>query len=640
MIYRRRASPLHAARAGVAATWCVVLGLVGFSLEQPFVLAVLLGCALAAAVAAGVGREVSLSLAWGVPFALVIALINTLVTRDGLTVLVRGWELPALGRLDITLEAAVYSAILGLRFLIVICCAGLLAAAVNPDELLRAMRRLSVRSGVTAAVATRLMPVLARDARRLRGGPALPRRRRRGAGRGAARGDVRRAGPRDGRRRHARGARLRRRAATAAAAPPVVAARRRVRGLRGRARGPRHAARDRGLGGVRGAAAARHGGRRIGARARGGARGLRPVPIRPAPRGGAVSVLELDAVSYAYPGEPAALEDVSLRVAHGEFVVVSGGSGSGKSTLLRAAAGLVPHFHGGTFAGRLRCGGLDTREHGPGELAAVAGTLLQDPETQVVMGTVRAELAFPLENRGFGEAAVARGIEEAALALGIAGLLDRSTHELSGGELQRVALGAALAGRPQIVLLDEPTAQLDPVAGDELLGVLRRINEEWGTAVLLAEHRLERCLSAGVPRATTTPPTISRLPYGRRSVTSNASKSQTVSGLMLNVRSSSGSSTPLNRPAEAEFASERSTASTAPDCVGRAVLHARLRKLRETGRAAVGGNDKRVNTRVVFGWPERHHLEREGAVRCGVDRFGFVEVPALLARMCTRPATP
>jgi energy-coupling factor transport system ATP-binding protein len=209
-----------------------------------------------------------------------------------------------------------------------------------------------------------------------------------------------------------------------------------------------------------------------------------------------MSALELEGVSYAYPGEPDALRDVTLTVEPGEFVVVAGGSGSGKSTLLRAASGLVPHFHGGTFAGRLRCAGLDTREHGPGELAAVAGTLLQDPETQVLMGTVRAELAFPLENRGFAPAAVARGVEEAALALGIAGLLDRSTHELSGGELQRVALGAALAGRPQLLLLDEPTSQLDPVAGDELLGVLRRVNEEWGTAVLLAEHRLERCLPA------------------------------------------------------------------------------------------------------------------------------------------------
>jgi energy-coupling factor transporter ATP-binding protein EcfA2 len=210
-----------------------------------------------------------------------------------------------------------------------------------------------------------------------------------------------------------------------------------------------------------------------------------------------MSELVLDRVTYTYPGAARpALADVSLRIEPGEFVVLAGGSGSGKSTLLRAAAGLVPHFHGGEFAGRLLAGGLDSRDHGPAELSAVAGSLFQDPETQVVMGTVGAELAFPLENRGWGAAAVARGVEEAALALGVAGLLDRSTHELSGGELQRVALGAALAARPRLLLLDEPTSQLDPVAGDELLGVLRRVNEEWGTAVVLAEHRLERCLAA------------------------------------------------------------------------------------------------------------------------------------------------
>ena len=208
-----------------------------------------------------------------------------------------------------------------------------------------------------------------------------------------------------------------------------------------------------------------------------------------------MSVLALERVTYTYPGaRRPALRDVSLTVEPGEFVVLAGLSASGKSTLLRAACGLVPHFHGGVFGGRAVVGGLDTREHAPAALAAVAGTLFQDPETQVVLGTVRHELAFPLENRGESAAAVARGVEEVALALGIEALLDRSTSELSGGELQRVALGAALAGRPRLVLLDEPTSQLDPVAGDELVWLLRRLNEEWGTAVVLSEHRLERCL--------------------------------------------------------------------------------------------------------------------------------------------------
>ena len=213
-----------------------------------------------------------------------------------------------------------------------------------------------------------------------------------------------------------------------------------------------------------------------------------------------MSVLSLETVTYTYAGaaEPA-LREVSLEVSPGELVVVAGDSGSGKSTLLRVANGLVPHFHGGTFAGRAEVAGMDVRAHGPGELSAAVGSLFQDPETQVVMGTVRAEIALGLENRGWGAAAVARGIEEAALALGVGHLLDRPTAELSGGELQRVALAAALAGDPALLVLDEPTSQLDPVAGDELIAVLRRLNEDRDTAIVLAEHRLERCL-AGADR--------------------------------------------------------------------------------------------------------------------------------------------
>jgi len=208
-----------------------------------------------------------------------------------------------------------------------------------------------------------------------------------------------------------------------------------------------------------------------------------------------VSVLALSQVTYRYTGAPRpALDRVSVEIEPGELVVLAGSSGSGKSTLLRAANGLVPHFHGGEFAGHAVVCGLDTREHRPGDLAALVGTLFQDPETQVVMGTVRAELALGLENRGFSAPAVARGVEEAALSLGIAHLLERTTAELSGGELQRVALAAALGGRPQLLLLDEPTSQLDPVAGDELIATLRRLNEDFGVAIVLAEHRLERCL--------------------------------------------------------------------------------------------------------------------------------------------------
>jgi energy-coupling factor transporter ATP-binding protein EcfA2 len=207
------------------------------------------------------------------------------------------------------------------------------------------------------------------------------------------------------------------------------------------------------------------------------------------------AVLSFERVTYHYPdAQTPALDDVSLEIRAGEFCLLAGLSGQGKSSFLRAACGLAPHFHGGRFAGRVTLAGLDTREHGPARLGEFVGVLFQDPETQLVMSSVRAELALALESRGHGATAVARGVEEVALALAIDGLLDRPTHELSGGEKQRVALGAALAGRPRVVLLDEPTSQLDPVAGDELIGLLRRLNQEWETTIVLAEHRLERCL--------------------------------------------------------------------------------------------------------------------------------------------------
>jgi energy-coupling factor transport system ATP-binding protein len=214
-------------------------------------------------------------------------------------------------------------------------------------------------------------------------------------------------------------------------------------------------------------------------------------------RRGAAPALAIEGLAYRYPRSPSnALEAVSLAVAPGEFVLLAGRSASGKSTLLRAACGLVPHFHGGEIEGGVAVAGLDAVAAGPAELAAAVGYVAQDPETQVVSTTVAAEIELPLEMRGDAPSARARAVEEVALALAIPHLLGRTVDTLSGGELQRVALAAALVTRPSLILLDEPTSQLDPVAGDELIWLLRRLNEEWGVAVLLAEHRLERCLAA------------------------------------------------------------------------------------------------------------------------------------------------
>lgn len=216
-----------------------------------------------------------------------------------------------------------------------------------------------------------------------------------------------------------------------------------------------------------------------------------------APPNARTEAFRLADFSYRYPhAERDAVSELNLGAEAGEFLLVCGDSGSGKSTFLRALSGLVPHHFGGAAQGEASVCGLDLRANDAGPIAAVCGTLLQDPETQIVMDSVRAEIAFPLENLGWEPAAVALAVEEAASALGIQRLLARRTAELSGGELQRVALAAAIAPRPELVVLDEPTSQLDPVVADELISILRRLNADRGTTIVLADHRIERAIEA------------------------------------------------------------------------------------------------------------------------------------------------
>ncbi len=168
MIYRRRASPLHAARAGAACAWVASLALVALLFDHPVTLGAELVLIFAAGAAAGVGRELVRGLAWWVLlFALPILLINALVTRNGLTVIARLGTVPVLGPLDVTLEATVYGAILALRALVLVLLFRLFSAGIDPDEVLRMSRRVSLRSALTATLALRVLPMLRRDARRL-----------------------------------------------------------------------------------------------------------------------------------------------------------------------------------------------------------------------------------------------------------------------------------------------------------------------------------------------------------------------------------------------------------------------------------------------------------------------------------------
>jgi energy-coupling factor transport system ATP-binding protein len=207
-----------------------------------------------------------------------------------------------------------------------------------------------------------------------------------------------------------------------------------------------------------------------------------------------VALARVERLTYVYPGaERPALDGVSLEVRPGELVCLLGSSGSGKSTLLRALAGLVPHFHGGRFSGRVEVAGRDTRRSKPSDLAGNVASVFQDPEDQVVFTGVEHELAFGLENVGLPPEEIHRRVLEALGEVGAAHLAGRRTHELSAGELQRVCVASALALRPELLLLDEPTSQLDPEAAVSLLDFVT----ELGCAVVVSEQRpalpLERC---------------------------------------------------------------------------------------------------------------------------------------------------
>jgi energy-coupling factor transporter ATP-binding protein EcfA2 len=192
--------------------------------------------------------------------------------------------------------------------------------------------------------------------------------------------------------------------------------------------------------------------------------------------------------------ERPALKDVNLEIEDGEFVLVTGPSGGGKSSLCRCLNGLIPHFYGGKVIGRVEVAGLDTLKHSTKELATKVGMIFQDPENQLVTMDVEREIAFGLENLAFSRDLIAKRLEESLDTLDISSLRHRQVHELSGGEKQKVAIASVLALHPEILVLDEPTSELDPKSAEEVLAIAQRLNDELGITVILSEHRLDRVI--------------------------------------------------------------------------------------------------------------------------------------------------
>ncbi len=204
-------------------------------------------------------------------------------------------------------------------------------------------------------------------------------------------------------------------------------------------------------------------------------------------------MITLSHVTYTYPGQAMpALADFNVTIPQGEFVLVVGPSGAGKSTFLRSLNGLAPHFYGGRWAGQIEVGGRNPVDLAPRGMADLVGFVFQDPEAQFVVDTVEDELAFAMENFALPPATMRKRIEEVLDQMGIAELRQRRISTLSGGEKQRVAIAAVLALQPEILVLDEPTSQLDPQAAEDVLLALRQLNEDQGLTVILSEHRLER----------------------------------------------------------------------------------------------------------------------------------------------------
>jgi energy-coupling factor transport system ATP-binding protein len=206
-------------------------------------------------------------------------------------------------------------------------------------------------------------------------------------------------------------------------------------------------------------------------------------------------MIKIKSLTFQYPGSTKPiLRDLNLEINPGTLTLVTGASGSGKSTLLRCLNGLVPHFSGGIITGNIGVFGLDPINQGPEVMAADVGFVFQEPEAQFVYNNIEDEIAFALENAGIPYEEMHEKVSKIIEKLSLKDICDKNIRQISGGEKQLVAIASALVGGKKLLILDEPTSQLDPQTADNLLSVITKMKEELGLTIIIAEHRLERLL--------------------------------------------------------------------------------------------------------------------------------------------------
>jgi len=203
-------------------------------------------------------------------------------------------------------------------------------------------------------------------------------------------------------------------------------------------------------------------------------------------------LVELRNVSYQYPKQTAyALTNINLKVHKGEFLGLIGPTGAGKTTLCLALNGIIPQFFGGRFFGSLSVGGLDTVENPINKFARHVGMVFEDPETQLVSMSVENEVAFALENLKYPREIILERIQTSLASVRLTGTEKKHPHELSGGQKQRLAIAAAIAIQPDLLVLDEPTSQLDPIGAEEVFSTIRDLNREHGMTIFMTSHSAE-----------------------------------------------------------------------------------------------------------------------------------------------------